>query len=166
MKRLSITLPEELVARIEPFKDRINVSQVCREALERRVTASEEARGLNGSGIDMDGVVTRLREERSAVEGKWEALGAINASTWVSAASYLELKSVLECQGTGDLAGYRLPSGAYKIMKRDMGQVGSGWERLIAAAYKTAWLDALKEVWARIKPIEDTPEAPAQQAAE
>ena len=45
MARISISIPDELAARLEPVKDHLNVSQVCRDALEHRITAFEGTAG-------------------------------------------------------------------------------------------------------------------------
>ncbi len=47
MARISISIPDKLMARLEPIKDDINVSKLCREALEQRVGAYERAAQRN-----------------------------------------------------------------------------------------------------------------------
>ncbi|MCH8206620.1 MAG: hypothetical protein IH956_06400, partial [Chloroflexi bacterium] len=101
MARISVSLPEDFMERLEPIKDKINVSQVCREALERRITAFERV-AANGIGdLDLDGLVGRLREERDLVQGKFEDVARGNAVAWLSTTPYLEIKSVVEAQIMG-----------------------------------------------------------------
>ncbi len=66
MGRISISIPDQLMARLEPIKPGINVSQFCREALEHRVEDFEK--GARRDPLDVDSLVKRLRDERSADE--------------------------------------------------------------------------------------------------
>ncbi len=157
MPRMSISLPEQLMTRLEPLKDRVNISQVCREALESRIVTFEQASGKNGDSLDIENLVARLREERTMAEGKWEDLGAHNAALWLNTVSYLELKNVVEHDGSSNTDEYRLPRGAFRVMKQDMKGANGGLEGQAAAAYKTAWLDNVKNVWAQIQDqVEDS----------
>ena len=148
MSRISISIPDELMAKLEPIKDGINISQLCREALERRVDAFERAAGLEA--LDLDGLVKRLRDERSMEVSKFEDLGKDNAGRWLSVVSYLELKNVAEIPSSSNLPKYKLPSAAFKTMKQDMAEANVSCEGGQAVAYKTAWLDYVRSVWARV----------------
>ena len=150
MPRISVSLPEELTTRLEPVKNRINISQVCREALERRVTALELATGLHGAELDMEGLIARLREERALVEGKFEALGRDSAAVWLDTASYLEFKSVAGNGASPNMARYKLPRSAFRLMKRDMEEAEASYDGAQAVAYKTAWLDSVNAIWAEV----------------
>ncbi len=94
MGTLSISLPDSLMTRLEPIKDGINISQLCREALEQRVAAYQRAASLNGNDLDFDALVHRLREERDRFGGKFERLGKNNATAWLTAAAYPEVLHV------------------------------------------------------------------------
>ena len=98
MARISISIPGDLMARMDPIKDRINISQLCREALERRVSAFERAAKSNGTDLDVDELVTRLQEELVEEEGRFERLGQENAASWLRTAAYREFQSVAEAQ--------------------------------------------------------------------
>ena len=148
MSRISISIPDELMAKLEPIKDGINISQLCREALERRVDAFERVAGHEA--LDLDGLVKRLRDERSMEESKFEDLGKDNAGRWMSVVSYLELKNVAEIPSSSNLPKYKLPIAAFKTMKQDMAEANVSCEGGQAVAYKTAWLDYVRSVWARV----------------
>ena len=96
MGRISISLPDSLLAKLEPIKEGINISQLCREALEQRVVAYERAADQNGNNLDFDALLHRLREERDRFGGKFEQLGKDNAAAWLSTGSYLEIQNVAE----------------------------------------------------------------------
>ncbi len=164
MPRVSISLPDELMKRLEPLKKGVNVSQVCREALERRIAIFEQATVENGAAVDTEGLIDRLREERALVESKVEELGRRNAAAWLATVSYLELKSVLEEQAAVDIAKYRLPKTAFRTAKLDLRETIGGFSGLPAVTYKTAWLDYVKAIWDRVK--NDTEVAGETQTAE
>ena len=148
MARISISIPDKLMAKLEPIKDGINISQLCREALERRVTAFERAAGHES--LDLDGLVQRLRDERSTEESRFEDLGKNNAERWLNTVSYLELKNIAEKNSFTNMAKYNLPRIAFKTMKKDMAEADVGYEGGQAVAYKTAWLDYVRSVWVRV----------------
>ena len=163
MRRISISLPEELVTRLEPVKDKINVSQVCREALERRIAIHTGASIVNGDGLDLDSLIDRLREERDLIEGTGETMGKRNAGAWLSTASYVEIKSVVERPPSSGIEKYRLPSTAFRTMKRDMEESDGAWGNGLAVAYKTAWLDYVTAIWGQIEErVQGAPEPVAK----
>ncbi|MCH7606136.1 MAG: hypothetical protein IH962_03175 [Chloroflexi bacterium] len=150
MARISISIPDRLMARLEPVKERINISQLCREALERRITTFERAAVQSGRELDTDSLVERLREERAVDGGKFEELGRSNAAGWMSTASYLEFRVVADDIRSTNMRNYRLPRVAFGTMKRDMENLSASLDGVQAIAYKTAWLDSVRAVWAQI----------------
>lgn len=150
MPRISVTVPDELTARLEPVKDSVSVSQVCRDALERRITAVERAAKNKRDDLDVADLVERLRDEREQMEGKFEQLGRNNAAAWIGKSSYLELKSVAENHDGSSIEDYMLPRAAFRAMKRDMEAAKADCEGVPAALYKGAWLGYVKQVWGEI----------------
>ena len=150
MGRISISLPDTLMASLEPLKDGINISQLCRDALEQRVAAYHRAASHNGNGLDLDTLVQRLRGERDLFGGKFEQLGKDNAAAWLSAAPYLEIQNVATHNPSNGMRKYKLPRTAFNVMKRDMQEVKLGCDGPQAVVYKTAWLDYVKSVWSQV----------------
>ena len=149
MSRISVSLPDELTSRLEPFKEKLNVSQVCREALERRVAAFEMA-AEQGDDLDAGAMIARLREEREMLEGRFQEMGGRNAASWLDTVSYIELKGVAENHGSSTIEGYKLPRSAFKVMKRDAQQANVSCAGLSASVYKSAWLDYVNVVWSKV----------------
>ena len=137
------------MAKLEPIKDAINISQLCREALERRVAAFERASGYED--LDLDGLVKRLRDERSSEASKFEDLGKDNAGRWLNTVSLLELKNVAENPSSSNMPKYKLPPTAFKYMKQDMVEAKVSCENGQALAYKTAWLEYVRSVWTQVE---------------
>ena len=120
MARISISLPDSLMAKLEPIKDGINVSQICRQALEQRVTAHERAVERDSKDLDMDGLVQRLKQEQELFGGRFEQLGRNNATAWLITSSYAELQSVTESNYSVRMHKYKLPRAAFRIMQQDL----------------------------------------------
>lgn len=169
MARISISIPESLMAKLEPIKDRINISQLCREALEQQVNALE---GVAESSEEVEvkepeDTVARLREEAEDFERRFDALGRDGASAWLGAATYSDVKTVTDADDPASMAKYRLPRAAFKIMKREMKGAGLDCEGPHALTYKKAWLDHVSAVWAEvIKESESTDSPEAAEAPE
>ena len=150
MTRISISVPDSLIARLEPIKDSINISQLCREALEQRVGAFEWAADRGGDDPDSESLVLRLREEREVFEGRFELLGREGAAAWLNFASYPDVKSVTDNHAPPSMLKYRLPRAAFKVLKHDMEEAKLDCEGPHAVVYKTAWLDHVRAVWTQI----------------
>ena len=150
MGRISISLPDSLIAKLEPIKDGINISQLCREALEQRVAAYQRAASRKGSDLDFNALVHRLREERDRFGGKFEQLGKNNAAAWLATASYLEIQNVASHNQSDGMHKYKLPRAAFNGMKQDMQELKLNCDGPQAVVYKTAWLDYVKAVWSEV----------------
>ena len=151
MARISVSLSDDLMVRLEPVKDRINVSQVCREALERRISSFERASSDQEGDPDVGDLVERLRDERDLLEGRLESQARRNAASWLSTTSYVELKGVAEDGNSVEMQKYRLPRGAFKTMKQDLLEPEKlDLDGVHAVAYKTAWLDYVRALWTQV----------------
>ena len=148
MNRITISIPDKLMARLEPIKPEINISRFCREALEHRVEDFEKL--ARRDALDVDILVKRLRDERSADESKFEDLGKDDAERWLDTVSYFELKNIVENPNSSNMSKYKLPRVAFEVMKQSMSEANVSCEGGQAVAYKTAWLDYVRSVWARV----------------
>ena len=88
--RIGINIPKELHQRLQPLKGTVNISEICREAIEARVKKYEEFVGW----LDSDNakqVVAEICEKelqrKSMVEIDWETIGYQDAKDWVQAAT-------------------------------------------------------------------------------
>ena len=82
--RIGVNIPGDLYQRLNPLKETVNISQVCREAIEAYVDDYERALAqAESDGVDdvVDGLLGE--EERSEVD--WEELGWGDAEAWVRA---------------------------------------------------------------------------------
>ena len=106
--RLGISIPNELHRRLEPLKQYINVSQICREAIEERMGCYERALASRSDQDIVSAMEEAWKEElkmRDIVDVDWGRLGREDARLWVTAArlrdwNYLHHRQdIIEKQG-------------------------------------------------------------------
>ena len=88
--RIGINIPKELHQRVQPLKGTMNISQICREALEAHVEKYEEYIGWldSDAGKEVVASICEKESERKAlVEVDWETIGYQDAKDWVQAAT-------------------------------------------------------------------------------
>lgn len=99
--RIGINVPNELLKRLEPLKPELNISQVCREALEAKAASYERMRASldDPSAQQAVGRVwEREKEFRAVIEMDWEQLGYEDAVAWVRAAGREDWRYVHDIQ--------------------------------------------------------------------
>ncbi|MBI2847039.1 MAG: hypothetical protein HYX82_04070 [Chloroflexi bacterium] len=92
--RIGINVPDKLLKRMEPVRQLMNLSQVCREAIESRVNAYERAL-VRAQRDGMETVAERLWQGQSAQTIDWEALGLEDGKLWVQLASQKDWEYLL-----------------------------------------------------------------------
>ena len=84
--RLGINIPNSLHKRIRPIKDKINVSQICRDAIERWVNAYESS--LDSiEHDDLSGKISQLKSAWKYIDIDWEEIGRQDAKIWTEKAT-------------------------------------------------------------------------------
>ena len=83
--RIGINVPNELLERVKEIRPAVNISQVCREALDARVETFERA----VSRASADGQVVRLAESlgNPLIEPDWETYALEDAREWIGKVS-------------------------------------------------------------------------------
>lgn len=90
MVRIGVNIPKELHQRLQPLKGTMNISEICREAIEARVKKYEEFVGWLDSESAKQVVAEICEKElqRKALVGvDWETIGYQDAKDWVQAAT-------------------------------------------------------------------------------
>ena len=82
--RVGINVPDELLRRAKEIRPPVNVSQACRDALERQVEASDRARA-QAAADGVDGHVKRLAGFLGSpkIEPDWAGYALKNVRGWV-----------------------------------------------------------------------------------
>ena len=93
--RIGINIPNELHRRMEPLKPYINISHICREAIEDRITSYEKAmETVDDSGVSQ--AIGRAWEEerkmRDVLNVDWWALGCEDAQAWAASGKLQDWK--------------------------------------------------------------------------
>ncbi len=107
--RLGINVPNELLKRVKAIRPEVNVSQICRDALEEQARRAERV----AEQVVMDGVeedLARISESNlfPLIEPDWEGLALADARHWIAEATtehwdrYLEIRRFLEDRGRDD----------------------------------------------------------------
>ena len=86
--RIGVNIPNELYRRLKPIKQYINVSQICREAIEDYVDEIEKTDII-------DRLVERISEEHRKIAVDWKKLGRSDAKFWVNSARLEEWQHLL-----------------------------------------------------------------------
>ena len=97
--RIGINVPNELLQRLAPLKPELNISQVCREALEAKASSYERMRELLDDPAVQQAVARvweREQEFRAVIAVDWERLGYEDAAAWVQAADWDDWDDLLE----------------------------------------------------------------------
>ena len=99
--RIGINIPNELHRRLEPLKQHINISQICREAIEERIGCYERALASRGDQ-DVAQAIQRTWEEerrmRDIIKVDWGILGCDDAKSWATEAQLKDWKHLHHCQ--------------------------------------------------------------------
>ena len=97
--RIGINVPNELLQRLEPLKPELNISQVCREALEAKAESYEQMQARLGDAGVREAVARVWEQEkefRAAIDFDWETLGYEDARAWVKAATRDDWNELLD----------------------------------------------------------------------
>ena len=99
--RIGINIPNELHRRLEPLKRHINVSQICREAIEERIRCYEKALASRRDWDIVQAIEWTWEEERKMrdiIKVDWGMLGCEDAKSWVTAARLKDWEYLHHCQ--------------------------------------------------------------------
>ena len=99
MVRIGVNIPNELMKRLEPLKPELNISKVCRDALEAKAASYErmQARLANDAiWPATDRLLEQEMEFLAAISFDWQELGWGDAASWVGAASHDDWNDFLE----------------------------------------------------------------------
>ncbi len=168
MTRLGINVPGQLLAQLKPYREVINVSQVCREALEERIKAYELA-SSRAKEDGMNAIAEKHAEEYECRDVDWERLGYEDAHAWAEAASYQNFDdkhhnmSILARQGSPRdlLIGPYIPGvktfdtrtsefGEWFLRQFEQDERTDHYQRA-KQAYNSAWYSYFDVVWEMIQ---------------
>ena len=165
--RIGLNIPDDLLARLEPLKPSINVSQICREAIEAYVDSYERA----SMKMEDDGVLEEAeriwRQEESRIVD-WEELGYVDGKTWIERAELEDLENLFHNLGvakrknrepfipfwryipdTKDFGHRRGEHAEWFIWQCELDETGNPYIRA-EREYTRGWLAYVTAVWQQL----------------
>lgn len=91
MGRISVSLPDSLLERMQAHKNRINFSQVARAAIEKEIRNIE----FREDQKNLIEIIERFRKEKEEHMDTWQKEGFEWGQDWVKKASYSEVESYI-----------------------------------------------------------------------
>lgn len=92
MPTITISVSESLKSELEKFKDRMNVSKICQEALEQKISCF---RSIPEDKKQFEEIIIKLREGKMKYENEWEEAGFSDGVKEFSESSYEEIQDIL-----------------------------------------------------------------------
>jgi hypothetical protein len=154
--QLTIYVPKEVAEALDRYRARLNVSQICAQALREEV-GKMETRLAEGEGLEL--LLERLRRERqrSATHEHEKERARGRAAKWVARAHYDQLRHYGELDPQGAPDGFyetefRFPDDGEEDAAEDYRDACQ--ERHLSfswGAYCRAWHEYVYDFWQRIK---------------
>lgn len=142
LARLNITIPDSVYDRLERWRDHLNVSRICQEAIARELDKLDQ---LPGEVVRMQQALSRLGQEKAKVDRACFRKGVYDGLEWARQAEYPLLKRWGEQPPRGDLnAVLQGPAADAATVHRD----DAAWEPL---PYAEGWLAGVQQFWERAK---------------
>jgi len=171
---VTVRIPDDLAQRLEPLKGNINISEVCRSALEAKAQTHERIQTALSEGDVMIGLVQRLKIQKAEANDRSYAQGQEDGQTWaIREASYQELgswgagthhyrdpKNEYEWNishtyfdGDGPLYEIPFPEGptAQAHLKSTRTAAEDENQVFEILSYHTGFKDAVREIWNQVK---------------
>jgi hypothetical protein len=154
--QLTIYVPKEVADALDKYKARLNVSQICAQALRQEV-GKMEIQTTEGGEFEL--LLERLRREReqSAAHAPELERARERAAKWVARAHFDQLRYYGELESDGDPDAFyetefRFPDDGEEDAAQDYRDnrqerhLHFSWE-----AYCRAWHEYVQDFWGRIK---------------
>jgi hypothetical protein len=142
LARLNITVPEELYERVERWRDRINLSRVCQDAIARELEKLEQ---VPDEVRSMHEALTRLGREKAKVDRACFRKGVFDGLEWARSAEYPLLKRWGERDGNGAFEEILRGPAAESSSQHEE---DPSWD---AKPYAEGWMAGVQQFWERVK---------------
>ncbi len=143
LARLNITVPDALYDRIEKWRDRLNLSRVCQEAISRELDKIEE---IPAEVRIMNEALSRLGQQKAKADRSSFRKGVYDGLEWARQGDYASLKRWGEQAVTAELIEQALrgPAARTAAAHRD----DPTWE---PKPYGEGWSAGVRQFWERAK---------------
>ena len=143
MARLNITVPDELYERIEKYRDRLNISRICQDAIGRELAKLE----LVPEDVrQMRAALSRLGEQKAMIERSGFRKGVYDGLEWARQADYSALKQWGEQVASNEALEDALSGPAASAAVAHNSKVD--WD---PRPYSEGWIAGVQQFWTRAK---------------
>jgi len=139
--KLTITIPDDLAERLDPWRERMNISRVCSEAIAKELAILAD---LPREVKELTDVIHRLRTEKAESNQQDYQTGFEDGMAYAHGATYDEF--VIWCEPAMDEM-HNLPEFANDHLN-ELLQEG---DVLDARLYKQGWRAGMVAIWKRVK---------------
>jgi predicted CopG family antitoxin len=94
-KKITISVPDDLYAKMDKWKKSFNFSGVFQDAIRERIQRKEDFQKRLESGFDREATIRRLRREKLELEGDYFSMGKEAGIEWAKSAHYGDLQFAL-----------------------------------------------------------------------
>jgi hypothetical protein len=143
MPKLNITIPDEIYERLERWRDRVNISRICAEAINRELNKLEQ---LPDDLAAMKTTLSRLGREKEKLERISFRAGVYDGLEWARQAEYAELKFWSHQVTLSKTWNLVLEGPAAEPAAAHAQDVR--WDRM---PYAEGWLAGVKQFWERLQ---------------
>lgn len=136
-QRITVTIPDQLHERLQQVKDKLNISGLCQQAIEKAVEIEE----IKFKDVpNMEKLLERLRMEKQQSEDNWKKEGIKDGRADAMDLSYDEFRAL---EGNEDIPDN------IEIWVRDRNM--EYLENLDEEAYLEGWKEGALSVWEQVK---------------
>ena len=153
--KLTITIPDELAERLEPWRDRMNISKVCAAAIHREVATLEK---LPQEVQLITNLIKRLRREKAEHYQEGYPVGyergieyAIRYARYPEFLHFMEVEAELQRLPPDAHPDFELPVEALEQLAIDRQKSADQAKVIDPLAYKQGWLAGVMTVWRLIE---------------
>ena len=143
MPRLNITIPEDVYARLDRWRDRINLSRISAEAITRELGKLEQ---VPDDIAGMQKALSRLGNEKAKVDRACFRIGVSDGLEWARRAEYADLKTWGQHAFSADSCEVVLNGPAARAVEAHA--QNATWERM---PYVEGWLAGVNQFWQRVQ---------------
>ena len=85
MAKLNISISDDLAKRLEPYRDRLNLSRIASDCIEREVAALEAVPDMTRN---LEALIAKLRQQKREVGAKSRQMGVEDGMEYAATADY------------------------------------------------------------------------------
>lgn len=126
--RIGVNVPGELIKRIEPIRPLLNVSQICRDAIETYARNCDRAARLDEAAL-VEAEAARLLGQERRVNVDWEDMGYHDGKAWAEASDLEDFEDAFHNLGIAQRNGGTWQPWMMSVQGKGAQSVKNYWQR-------------------------------------